>query len=75
MSDTYEVNVESTFVPMYPVRKIRITFNQDQFGGLACVRGLRITVSDVLELLAEDLVACRAYAAQAQHPMLIAAVH
>jgi len=91
MSDTYEVFLESTFVPMYPFPMTRITFNQDQLGGLACVRGLLITVSDVLELLAEaseaeiladypyleaeDLVACRAYAARAQHPVLIAAAH
>ena len=31
----------------------RITLNPDQCGGRPCVRGMRIRVSDVLELLAE----------------------
>ncbi len=30
----------------------RITFNPKQCGGRACLRGLRIRVSDVLEMLA-----------------------
>jgi uncharacterized protein (DUF433 family) len=30
----------------------RITHNPDQCGGRACIRGLRIRVKDVLELLA-----------------------
>jgi uncharacterized protein (DUF433 family) len=33
----------------------RITVNPDQCGGLPCVRGLRIRVSDVLDLLASGL--------------------
>jgi uncharacterized protein (DUF433 family) len=33
----------------------RITFDPKKCGGKPCVRGLRITVSDVLELLADDL--------------------
>jgi uncharacterized protein (DUF433 family) len=32
--------------------RARITFNSDQCGGRACVRGMRIGVKDVLELLA-----------------------
>ena len=30
----------------------RITFNPKQFGGRPCIRGMRIRVKDVLELLA-----------------------
>ena len=30
----------------------RITFNPDQCGGRPCIRGMRIRVKDVLELLA-----------------------
>jgi uncharacterized protein (DUF433 family) len=33
----------------------RITFNPKQCGGKPCIRGMRIRVSDVLELLADDL--------------------
>lgn len=30
----------------------RITFNPEQCGGRACIRGLRIRVSDILDMLA-----------------------
>ncbi len=33
----------------------RITFDPEQCGGKPCVRHMRITVSDILELLADDL--------------------
>jgi uncharacterized protein (DUF433 family) len=33
----------------------RITFNPEQCGGRPCIRGLRIRVKDVLELLAADV--------------------
>lgn len=33
----------------------RITFNAEQCGGRPCVRGMRIRVSDVLDLLASGL--------------------
>jgi len=33
----------------------RITFNPKQCGGNPCVRGMRIRVSDVLELLVDDM--------------------
>ncbi len=33
----------------------RITFNPDQCGGKPCIRGMRIRVIDVLELLAAGL--------------------
>lgn len=33
----------------------RITFNPDQCGGRPCIRGLRIRVVDVLDLLAAGL--------------------
>ncbi len=33
----------------------RITFNIDQCGGQPCVRGMRIRVRDVLEMLAEGV--------------------
>ncbi len=33
----------------------RITFNSEQCGGRPCIRGMRIRVSDVLELLASGL--------------------
>lgn len=33
----------------------RITFNPKQCGGKPCIRGMRIRVSDVLELLADGL--------------------
>lgn len=35
----------------------RITFDAEQCGGRPCVRGLRIRVSDVLDLLASGLTA------------------
>ena len=33
----------------------RITFNPQQCGGRACIRGMRIRVSDILEMLAEGV--------------------
>jgi len=33
----------------------RITINSDQCGGRPCIRGMRIRVADVLELLANGL--------------------
>jgi len=33
----------------------RITFNPEQCGGRPCIRGLRIRVTDVLELLAAGM--------------------
>lgn len=33
----------------------RITFNSEQCGGKPCIRGMRIRVTDVLELLAAGL--------------------
>lgn len=33
----------------------RITFNPDQYGGRPCIRGMRIRVIDVLDLLAAGL--------------------
>jgi uncharacterized protein (DUF433 family) len=33
----------------------RVTFNPEQCGGRACLRGMRIRVKDVLELLAAGL--------------------
>lgn len=33
----------------------RITFNPDQCGGKPCIRGMRIRVTDVIELLATGL--------------------
>lgn len=49
--------------PVYPVTEEatvaalaeRITVNPDQCGGRPCVRGLRIRVTDVLDLLASGL--------------------
>lgn len=35
--------------------KNRITINPDQCGGRPCIRGMRIRVSDVLDLLANGL--------------------
>ena len=42
---------------MLPVVKHldRITFNPDQCGGRPCIRGMRIRVKDVLEMLAADV--------------------
>ena len=58
----------------------RITINPNQCGGRPCVRGMRIRVKDVLEMLAggasqeEDIRACIAYAAQyLDHAVLVAA--
>lgn len=34
----------------------RIPFNPRQCGGRACVRGLRIRVSDILEMLAQGVI-------------------
>jgi uncharacterized protein (DUF433 family) len=40
----------------YPDRDMdRITFNPEQCGGRPCIRGLRIRVTDVLELLAAGM--------------------
>ena len=33
----------------------RITFNPDQCGGRPCIRGMRIRVSDILEMLAQGV--------------------
>ncbi len=33
----------------------RITFNPKQCGGRACIRGMRIRVADILEMLAEGV--------------------
>lgn len=33
----------------------RITFNPAQCGGHPCIRGMRIRVADILEMLAEDV--------------------
>lgn len=33
----------------------RITFNPEQCGGRPCIRGMRIRVSDILEMLAEGV--------------------
>jgi len=33
----------------------RITFNPEQCGGRPCVRGMRVRVKDVLDLLAADI--------------------
>ena len=33
----------------------RITFNPEQCGGRACIRGMRIRVSDILEMLANGV--------------------
>lgn len=41
---------------VYPLRMDyleRVTFNPEQCGGRPCVRGMRIRVKDVLEMLAE----------------------
>lgn len=37
---------------MPPNRKDRITFDPDQCGGRPCVRGYRLRVTDVLDMLA-----------------------
>ncbi len=37
---------------MQSERLSRITINDDQCGGRPCIRGMRIRVSDILELLA-----------------------
>ncbi|MGB9025582.1 MAG: DUF433 domain-containing protein [Rhodomicrobium sp.] len=36
-----------------PSEETRITFNPAQCGGRPCIRGMRIRVSDILEMLAE----------------------
>lgn len=33
----------------------RITYNPNQCGGRPCIRGMRIRVSDILEMLAENV--------------------
>ena len=33
----------------------RITFNPEQCGGRPCIRGMRIRVSDILDMLAEGV--------------------
>ena len=40
-----------------PDWRTRITFNLEQCGGRPCIRGMRIRVSDVLDLLAVGLTA------------------
>jgi uncharacterized protein (DUF433 family) len=64
----------------------RITVNPEQCGGRPCVRGMRIRVSDVLDLLAaglsreqvldelpEDIAACLRFASQRlDHPVIAA---
>nr|MDP2192456.1 DUF433 domain-containing protein [Rhodoferax sp.] len=55
--------------------KERITIEPGKRGGKPCLRGLRITVYDVLDYLAsgmtpEDIQACLAYAADREHHQL-----
>lgn len=50
MSDTGEKHVSSA-----DLMAERITINPDQCGGRPCIRGMRIRVIDVLELLASGL--------------------
>ena len=59
----------------------RITFHPNQCGGRPCIRGMRIRVKDVLELLAAGLdeaeiladYPCLEYAAlEANHPVRVA---
>ncbi len=38
-----------------PSGEPRITFNPAQCGGRPCIRGMRIRVSDILEMLAEGV--------------------
>ncbi len=38
-----------------PMQLSRITFNPDQCGGKPCIRGMRIRVTDVIELLATGI--------------------
>ncbi|NEP43905.1 MAG: DUF433 domain-containing protein, partial [Okeania sp. SIO2H7] len=33
----------------------RITYNPNQCGGRPCIRGMRIRVTDILEMLAENV--------------------
>lgn len=40
---------------MSPDLEQRITFNPRQCGGLPCIRGMRIRVSDILEMLAQGV--------------------
>jgi uncharacterized protein (DUF433 family) len=55
-----------------------ITINPNQCGGRPCIRGMRIRVSDILDLLAsgqtpDDIAACLRYAARRlDHPTLAA---
>jgi uncharacterized protein (DUF433 family) len=37
------------------IRDPRITYNPDQCGGRPCIRGMRIRVSDILEMLANGV--------------------
>jgi len=46
----------------------RITVNPKQCGGRPCIRGMRIRVTDVLELLAADLTTEQILA---EHPELL----
>ena len=38
-----------------PIAGQRITYNPDQCGGRPCIRGMRIRVSDILEMLASGV--------------------
>lgn len=70
--------------------KSRITIEPGKRGGRPCIRGMRITVYDVLSYLAagmsvpeiladfpyltaEDIQACRAFAAERERSMLVVA--
>jgi uncharacterized protein (DUF433 family) len=56
-------NIDDAIVPVYSLQRRflmaalaeRITVNPEQCGGRPCVRGLRIRVTDVLDLLASGL--------------------
>ena len=55
----------------------RITVNPNQCGGRPCIRGMRIRVTDVLDLLAHDLtreqIICLRFASdRLNHPVLAA---
>ena len=46
------IGAEDIFKVNSPVMDSRITFNSKQCGGRPCIRGMRIRVKDVIEMLA-----------------------
>jgi uncharacterized protein (DUF433 family) len=52
-SDEVEMAMAATAAPAGENRFDRVTFNPEMMGGRACIRGMRVTVATIVDLIAE----------------------